>query len=225
MQSKFQRWISAAAILFFASWAHAQSTVHTAASTGNYTSKVDYAACATGPCQNFTLAMGVSGSFTTASPLPANLAGASIAALVTSFSFSDGLTTYSSADPATRIYLFQVTTDAAGAVTDAAVVISRWETGVSPHAVNDRTSLMVITGTSQGGHNYQCTALGTSPAGTADSCDLEVADGSASRASGATVSWSSAAAATVPTLSEWSLILAASILGLAGLAAVRRRTL
>lgn len=225
MKSHFQRWISAAAILFFAGWAHAQPTVHTATSAGNYTSKLDYTTCATGPCQNFTLAMGVSGSFTTASPLAGNLAGASIPALVTSFNFSDGLTTYSSADPATRIYIFQVTTNAAGAVTDAAIVLNRWETGLSPHAANDRTSLMAITGTAQAGRNYRCLATGTSPAGAADSCDIETADSGASEASGARISWSSAAVASIPTLSQWGLIIMSSILGLAGLAAMRRRPL
>lgn len=225
MKSHFQRWISAAAILFFAGWAHAQPTVHTATSAGNYTGKTDYTTCATGPCQNFTLAMGVSGSFTTASPLPANLMGASIPGLVTSFNFSDGLTTYSSADPATRIFLFQVTTNAAGAVTDAAIWMHRWETGVSPHAVGDRTSLMVIAGSAQVGRNYRCLAIATSPAGAADSCDDETTDGGTSRASGARISWSSAAVASIPTLSQWGLIIMSSILGLTGLAAMRRRTL
>ena len=229
MKTQFQRWIIAAAILFFAGWANAQSTVYTAASNGNYTSKVDFSACVVGPCQDFTLAMGVSGSFTTSNPLAGNLAGASIAASVTSFNFSDGLTTYSSSDPAARVYMFQVSTNAAGAITGTTIVLNRWDTGTSPHSINDRHSLMLVTNSSQSGRNYKCTAIAVSPAGVADACDTEIADTGSSNASGATVAWSSvttvSTARSIPSLSDFGLIIMSGILGLVAFGAMRRRAI
>src|SRR2546429_4088711 len=49
-----------------------------AATTGPYTAKTDFTVCSGGPCQNYTLAMTPSGSFTTSAPLAANLSNANI---------------------------------------------------------------------------------------------------------------------------------------------------
>ena len=68
----------------------------------------------------YTTAMSVSGSITLASPLAPNLVGADLLASLESWSFSNGVQTYSSAAPP----LFQqvlVSTDANGAIADWSV--------------------------------------------------------------------------------------------------------
>ncbi|MBU1350632.1 MAG: IPTL-CTERM sorting domain-containing protein [Gammaproteobacteria bacterium] len=230
MKIIFYRWMAAFAIFFAASWAHAQSTTYTVNPVSNYTAKTDFPGCALGPCQNFTLAMGVSGSFTRASPLAGNLVNANVAASLTSFSFSDGLNTYASSDAAVRIYSFTVTTDATGAITNVNMEIERWLTGTSPHAIGDRFSYVELNaGSAIGHHNEDCGTIGVSPAGVADACTSTTIDASSSRASGPKVSWTSAATAvtpqSIPTLSQWGLIIASALVGIAGFAAMRRRTM
>jgi len=81
----------------------------------------------------YTRATGITGSFTTASPLPANLNNTAIAGgtgglgLVTSWSFNDGLFTYTPASSA--IWLgegssFAVSTDSAGNITTFFIVLT-----------------------------------------------------------------------------------------------------
>jgi hypothetical protein len=205
----------------------AQATTYTATTTSNYTGKTDFTApCGVGPCQNFTLAMGPSGSFTTSSPLAANLANASVAASVTSFNFNDGLTTYVNTDSNVRVHRIRVTTNAAAVITAVEILIERWESGTSPHAVGDRFSYIFLPSTAR--RNSECFSVGVSPAGVADSCTGENADASSSQASGATISWTSAAVATstasIPTMSEWGLLLMAGLMGMGGYFALRRRT-
>jgi hypothetical protein len=80
----------------------------------NYTVVANFTSCTTGSCANFTTSMAPSGSFTTAAPLASNLANQNVAAQVTSFTFTDGITTYNSSDATVRVYLFMVTTNASG---------------------------------------------------------------------------------------------------------------
>lgn len=211
--------------------AHAQSTVYTANVTGPYTSKTDFTApCGLGPCQNFTFAMTPTGSFTTSSPLGANLGNASIKASITSFTFNDGINTYSSSDSAVRLHSAQVSTNAGGTITATNFIVERWLSGTSPHAVNDLFSYTLVNNTTFQGHqNSLCGSIGAS-SGTADTCLSEVgAHTSRSIALGAPYTWSSAAApvasapAAIPTLSEWGIILTTAFLGLAGFAILRRR--
>ncbi|WP_440114208.1 IPTL-CTERM sorting domain-containing protein [Acidovorax sp. BL-A-41-H1] len=228
MKTIFKHWLVGAALLLTACWAHAQSTVYTATS-GVYTMKTDFTVCGVGPCQNFTLAMSASGSFTTASPLANNLVGANVAASVTSFTFSDGINTYSSTNPAVRAYRFQVSTNASGAITSADVFVELWQSGTSPHAFGDRFALVRLTGTALAYNNDQCIVVGVSPAGAADSCSGDNADAGRSTASGGAVVWTRAVSGTtpqaIPTLSEWGLIISSALVGLAGFAALRRKSI
>ncbi len=229
-QTIFARWMAAffTALAFFSAGnALAQATTYTATATSNYSNKVDFTApCGVGPCQNFTLAMGPSGSFTVSSPLAANLANANVLASVTSFSFNDGLTTYTNTDPNVRVHRIRVTTNAAAAITAVDILIERWESGTSPHAIGDRFSFIFLPSTAR--RNAVCSSVGVSPAGVADSCNSENVDASSSQASGATISWTSAAVATstasIPTMSEWGLLLMAGLMGMGGYFALRRRT-
>ena len=58
--------------------------------------------CAAGPCANYPMGSRATGRFTTAAPLASNLTPVNILPQVISFSFSDGLNTYSSIDPNVR---------------------------------------------------------------------------------------------------------------------------
>ena len=111
--------------------------------------------CPAGNCGDFTTAMGQSGWFTTAKPLPANLSNGDISGLITGFSFSDGLTTYSSAAGDT-LYSASADTTANGTFTDARLALTHWQTP-APHGVGDHLDQMVLH---QGVfHNLGCTQI------------------------------------------------------------------
>jgi hypothetical protein len=222
-----KNWLAALALLCAATVAHSQPTTYVATAAGNYTLLTNFTApCNTGPCQNFNTGIGASGSFTTAAPLAANLVAANITALVTAFSFSDGIHTYASTNPAVRVFLFNISTNAAGAITASDVRVQRWLTGAAVHVAGDRHSMLEIRATSEVDYNAPCLTVGVSPAGVADSCTVIGNDTSRSLAFGSARVWAIAAAATaalsVPTLSEWGLILMAGLVGLAALATLRR---
>lgn len=168
-----------------------------------YSSITNYAApCGGGTCVNFPAGGVVTGSFTTAAPLPANQALADILPLVTSWSFASAVA-FDSSSAATRILRFQVATDASGNITQSNVQGMRWNTppDAGPHAINDRTDLIqLITSGGASWLNGECSALATSPAGVADACASFFIDTnpttSASQASYASGTWS-----TVPTVS------------------------
>jgi hypothetical protein len=87
----------------------------------------------------YASATGVTGSFTTAAPLPPNLTNAAIAGtgglgLVKSWSFNDGVFTYTKANSVPYqdkgIY-FKVSTDAVGAITNFVIVLTIPATGAA----------------------------------------------------------------------------------------------
>ena len=87
----------------------------------------------------YASATGATGSFTTAAPLPPNLTNAAIAGtgglgLVKSWSFNDGVFTYTNANSVPYqdkgIY-FKVSTDAAGAITNFVIVLTIPSTGAA----------------------------------------------------------------------------------------------
>jgi hypothetical protein len=180
-----------------------------------YTTVGDYSSCAIGPCANYSSAMRVSGSFTTATPLAANLADADVTGQVSSFTFSDGINTLASTDASVRKFYIYATTDGAGQLTAATVSLQRWLSGSSPHSTGDRVSWVLIwSGGVTGYHNYPCSTVATSPGGTADSCTVAFADASSSDSGAGTGDWLSQAA--VPTLSQWGLVALAALLGACG---------
>lgn len=126
----------AAALLQASAWAAAYTF------TGPlYTNPTQFTApCATPACDNFTTAMRQTGSFTTAAPLPPNLANVLITGLIQSYSFNDGLTQFDSADAATRLMFAYVTTDAMGNIVDENIAISQWQT--ASHGINDRLNIL-----------------------------------------------------------------------------------
>ena len=119
--------------------------------------------CIAGPsCPPYTNAMSLSGSFSTAAPLAANLpAGTEITAQVTAYSFSDGVNTYSSAAPDARIRTFQVGTDGQGNIAAENIQLTRWLSGSAPHAPGDQFAAAgVLNGLTEALSPLPCQVVG-----------------------------------------------------------------
>ncbi|MEO5694923.1 MAG: IPTL-CTERM sorting domain-containing protein [Usitatibacter sp.] len=214
--------------LFVLLLASVPASAFTYSYTGSpYGAPANFTVCGTGNCGNFAAAGRVTVQFVTPLRLPANLVLSDIGPLVTSFTSSDGLTTYASGDANVRVHSVQVSTDASGAVIDALIVVERWQVAGAVHAINDRLDFLQITpGFSTFAiHNAFCTGLGVSPAGTADSCLTAGTDTATSAGTGvpsAPIALLAAIAAQVPTLSEYALMLLAALMALAAVGALRR---
>jgi len=168
--------------------------------------------------------MRANGSFTTATPLAANLSAQNIAPQLIAYSFSDGLVSYSMTDPNSRVYDFSVSTGPSGQITSSTtIVLEEWQS-VS-HTPPSRVAILEFLGsgtTVQAYNNTACNSDGVSPAGTADSCLAALADASASSATGAGA-WT-VGALTVPTLGDCELFLLAAFLAVVAWLQMRRRS-
>lgn len=158
-------------VFFGVQTVHAQSVTYSGIS-GSYISVSDFSSCTTPPCKNFNVGMATTGSFTTSAPLPANASGFSAASLLQSYNFSDGITTYSSADTDSRIQRFFVSTDAQGQIIDSQLVFQRWLTGDEPHGSTDKLAYLLVRNTGQAFFGLSCMGTETSLAGSADTCSL-----------------------------------------------------
>ncbi|GKS77670.1 IPTL-CTERM sorting domain-containing protein [Acidovorax sp. SUPP950] len=202
-------------------------------STGNYASLQNYTNCTTTPaslCANFLTTNNVTGTFTTAGNLPANASNLEIGSTVTSYSFSTGLDTVASTDANARLNTLRISTDASGNLTNVNLMQAvLWLTGTAPHTTADRFTAAVISGNAgTATHNSGCQTVGTGNSGVTNTCLVStVTDTSRSTANASPVSFSMAAAAVtaspIPTVSEWGLILMASLLGMFGIARLRRQ--
>jgi len=224
------RSIFLAAMTAASAWASATYTF-TSTNLGTFS---NYTTCSTGPCANYNSSMQLTGSFTLAAALPANFSGASdITSQVTSYSFSDGLNTYSSSDPNSRIYQFFISTDGTGAISVASILIERWQSGSSPHSVGNRVALFNLNGASinQAENNLTCVSVGSgTSSGIADVCQLANNDAASSTSSASLGSWTGGgspgggggsptptptpapAPVGTPTLGEWGMISLAVLL-------------
>ena len=206
-------------------------------STGNYGTIQNYTNCTTVPtssCANFVSTNNVSGTFTTSGALPANASNVDIGSTVTSYSFANGLDTIASTDTNARLNSLRISTDASGNVTNVnSMQAVQWTTGPVPHNNTSRFNAVTLAGANGAGtHNSACQTLGTGNSGVADTClSAVVTDTSRSTGLNSPVSYSMAqtpppvtgTAAPIPTVSEWGLILMASLLGLFGIARLRRQ--
>lgn len=180
----------------------------------------------TGNCGAYTTAMAQTGSFTTAAPLPSNLNSQDITAQLTSYSFSDGLTTYSSGDP--QVTLVSVSATTTGGVLDFSVHLVRWQTP-APHVIGDHLDQVLVTESGQ--HNAVCGNIQVNPKG--DSCGTSNAGGVFSSwidASSTVGSWTvtglpPVATNAVPTLGEWGLLLLALLMISVGWMTMGRRSM
>jgi hypothetical protein len=181
-----------------------------------YDTVLDYTSCTTAPslCANFPPTASVRLTFSTSIPLDPNLAGDDITALVTAYELTDGINTYSSTDPDSRVYVpFSVATDGNGQVTDINLLVQRWLTGASPHTDADRFSyVFLVGGTGVARNNLGCHTVAISPGGTPDACTVSSTDSSESRGIFSTPGvWSMVSASvSIPTLSPIALLLLAS---------------
>jgi hypothetical protein len=195
----------------------------------NYTSISNYSNCTTGAgtCGTFTNSMNVSGSFTVPSLIAPSQSSKDISNQVSSWSFSDGLTTINSTDPTARVYLFFVSTDANGHISSADILVETWQSGSSPHVANtDRFSWVRITSTTEGVYNDLCTEVGNGNGLLAqpDTCtDDDGIQVYTSTASGSGAWTGGGLMTTVPTLGRWGLIGLTVLLLLCALAQLGRK--
>ena len=174
--------------------------------------------CATPICANFTPGMRLQGQLVVAGSLAPNLANAEITPLLTSFNFSDGLTTYDSTDPQVRVSGARVSTDAFGALTAFDLGLLRWQQPAAAHVPGDRVDLFFLGG---GGvaaaHNLVCGIVAINPQNNVpDFCTGQLPDASTSLGSqptGVLPVLLASGAISVPTMHPASLLLLAAVLG------------
>ena len=101
--------------------------------------------CGTGPCANYAATTAITGKFATSIPLAGNLIDIDIAPIVTTYSFSDGINTYSSANQNCKVVIFNVATSADGTIRGFNVILQLWQTGSSPHQRGDRIARLEMS--------------------------------------------------------------------------------
>jgi|SRR5579862_632411 len=212
-------------------WAQTFSYIYTGSAYtnfGNFTTP-----CGTGPCANYVIGQKISGQFTTASPLAPNLVNANIFPSVTSFSFSDGVNTYSSADTNSRAFEFQATTGPGGNITDWHLQLDHWQSGSNPHSAGNRSAILDTNlGGDTGVNDAACVTVAISSplTGVADVCNAYTVDASTSfggtLANPGTWSFSTVSAPTpvaLPTLSDYAMVVLWLLVAGFGVCAVGRR--
>jgi hypothetical protein len=174
-------WWAVVIVMFMGFWATTAQAQSTYSYTGAlYSGATNFTTCEAGDCQNFAASQSVSLSFQTAAPLSPNLSSVNVASLVTAFTASDGLTTYSSGDAQSYIFTLTVSTDLNGAITSATATVLRHRTatlvsaaGAAPYPNPDTkfdTLAVSINGTSFARHNGTCASIGVAPSGRSNSC-------------------------------------------------------
>ena len=170
--------------------------------------------------------MSLTGSFTLASALPPNFSGgADITSQVTAYSFSDGVNTYASTNPNSRIYQFAVVTDGSGNITVGSISLQLWQSGSSPHAVGNRVAFIYLSGPAfpngpafptinQGHNNRTCTAVASGAgSGVSDVCQFSSLDASSSAAAARFGSFAGGGGGPIPTTTAIISTLNPSVVG------------
>ncbi len=169
----------------------------------------------------------VVGSFTTAAPLAANLAGAAVTPTAYSFTDGTGGLAFASTDAnRARISQFTVSTNASGQVTTADITVHLWQDNVATHSttfasLDSRFDLINIAPNGvQVRSNLDCTTRDV-PSDTCTAANLGEANG----ASNTTLAGTWTSPVPVPTMTEWALILLGiTLAGSAALVVSRRRS-
>ena len=181
--------------------------------------------CGAGPCANYVVGEKIIGQFTTAAPLAPNLTNQNVFPSMTSYSFTDGIDTYSSANPNSRVDNLVVSTDASGTITAWDVVIMLWQTGTSPHSAGDRLARFNVTSSTPDvtENNTPCAIVVTAPSGVPDACVVFTPDASTSFGDASTNGTWSILQEPIPTLSESALFLLSLLVARFGLRALNAR--
>lgn len=219
-----RRVAGAALLLLGASAAHAATYSYTGPA---FTTLAPFTApCAVAACANFPAGSRVQGTFTTAAPLAANLTNQNILALVTGFSFSDGLASYVNTDPQVTLMNASITTNAAGTPVSMTFIPIRWR-APAPHAVNDRVDYLFITPASSfAEHNAPCAAVSAPSGCTGLAADASTSRGAETAAARPPITLMAPVApgvASVPSLGGGSLLLLVTLVSVAGMVMARRR--
>jgi hypothetical protein len=194
---------------------------------------LNHSTCTISPCADYSATDTVTGTFTTATPLPPNLSGTDISPALTSYSFTDGHNTISSADPKSRIYAFTVDTDASGNVLDPFIILQLWYTATPASGsadINERQDFIQVTSFGdEAVTNGSCeSGLASGPAATSppDTCNgaaQATGDTSAAQTNPFDAGTFTTVPDPVPTLSEWAMGLAALMLAALGAYLARGR--
>ena len=187
--------------------------------------------CTVGECATYTGADRVTASITFAAALAPNLTNVDVSAQVTAFSFTDGVTPLTTGPGASgSIHTLLATTDGAGVLTNYTILLER--TPGPPYVVNapadpnSRFSYVVLGPTnSQGYANAICSGRSASSLGSSPgNCSFGNTDSNFSTAvSPVPTSFTTASPATVPTMSEWAMILFGLLLAGGAAVYVQRR--
>lgn len=176
----------------------------------------------------YNVTMSITGSFTTASPLPANMPFTAIgpagSGLATSWSFNDGintLTNLNSDEFGGFPSGFQISTDASGQISNYSIALIS-PLAPPPHIVGDSIDLIFIssTGSYTAYDGNNCLIVN----GATDHCSAVSGNFNRGNVPAAPAGiWAilPLAATGVPSLSSWSIALLSILLGFVGL---RRRT-
>ena len=219
--------LAALFVLLIAPVSHAATFTYTSGAL-NTASTISHTTCTLGSCADFNNTMHATGSITTTA-LPANQSNLNPQPYLTAFTFFDGITTYNSADPNVRAN-WTVDTDASGNITFVNAIFQRWQSGSAPHSAGARIDMLRINGPAIGWHNRSCLTLGSTgfPQNVADYCISDTPDSNSSYGDYATANWTvsagpPAATTSVPTLSEWGLMILSTLLGIFAVTHMRRR--
>ncbi len=173
---------------------------------------------------DYTTGMNVTGTIVTSSPIPPNSVDFDISPILTSWSFNDGMNTISSSNGKLVLFLPEFSTDAQGNIIKYFWAVANM--GVAP-VEGDPVEFMSLTDDVE---------IGIADAGFTDVSCTDVIDdvctsffvdqpfnyGSVYGQEGTWVTTNDSAR-SVPTLSQWSLILLALLLGMVGVVGIRRK--
>ena len=160
--------------------------------------------------------MRVTGTLVTSSPIPPS-SETDISGILISWSFSDGVQTITSADGALNPnYPPLVVTDEQGVITDSFLVV--FPSPISTTIGATDNYIGVAFGSSVGVIDIVCSSVTD---GVCDSWSEPESNYAQSNSDGA---WeTSVTSSSIPTMTQWSLMLMALLLGLVGITRIRRK--
>lgn len=219
----------AAGLVLIAGSAAAQTTSYTFRG-GPFTNIANNTTCTVGECATYTTARRATATLTFAAPLAPNLPVVDRSADVTAFTFSDGVTTTTGPGALGSIQTLSLGTDASGLPTGYFLILER--TPGPPYVVSDPTNpnsrlsvVAFLPSQSQSVANAVCSVRASTAAGSSPgNCSMIAADSDTSNATatGPTVV-TLVAPITVPTMTEWAMILLGSLLAGYAILLVQRR--